>query len=84
MSRVHGRGPSVLASTGAAIVSRFVRVILTRRPMAEKDHQPGETLGKADHSQLSLNDADLLIQRKSKLLSRGLGCVGGIRRIDRE
>ena len=52
--------------------------------MAEKDHQAGETLGEADDSQLSFDNANLLIQRKSHLLSPGLGCVWDIRRIHRE
>src|SRR5436853_7040599 len=52
--------------------------------MTDEDDEPGKILCECDDSQLTLDDADLLIQRESELLCMGLGVIVDIRRVDRE
>jgi hypothetical protein len=50
--------------------------------MAQKDHQASETSRQANYAQLSLDDADLLIQGESHLLTVRRGIFDENRRID--
>ena len=79
-----GVRPSMLATAGAAIVSRFMRVVLARGPVTDEDRQPGKSLCQSDDPQLSLHDTDLLVQRESELLSVRKGIFRDHRRIDGE